>query len=118
MKGCGWVKKTRASIETWTRFMSTNWGRGEFFIFISILAFGMTSAIRIITGILLIACGILSIWCGRLAAGKYNRLREYLAAGQEGDAFYQSVQQKATGAFTNGVLTEAGIKKLVLDSGR
>lgn len=118
-RGCQCFKKMRDSIEVWARFLSTNWGRGWFFIFISFLAFGMNSAIRIITGILLILTGIISIWCGRLAAAKYNRLREYLAAGHEGDAFMNSVQVKGAPGFNDdGFLTEAGVKKLITNSGR
>merc|ERR1712241_1023301 len=106
-------------VETWTRFMSTNWGRGWFFIFISVLAFGQNSVWRIITGIVLIINGILSIWCGRLAAAKYNRMREYLVAGNEGDALLDSINEKAqTGFNVEGWLYEAGIKSLVNASGR
>jgi len=119
MRGFGCLKNARGSIETWTRFLSTNWGRGWFFIFISVLAFGQNSVWRIITGIVLIINGILSIWCGRLAAAKYNRLREYLTAGKEGDALLESVQQMARDGFNaDGVLYESGLKALINKSGR
>lgn len=119
MRGFGWLSKTRNSIEIWTRFLSTNWGRGWFFIFISMLAFGDNSVWRIITGIVLIINGILSIWCGRLAAAKYNRLREHLCAGKEGDALLNAVQANAMAGFNaDGVLYESGVKALILASGR
>jgi len=119
MRGFGWLGKLRGSVETWTRFLSTNWGRGWFFIFISVLAFGQNSVWRIITGIVLIINGILSIWCGRLAAAKYNRLREYLVAGTEGDQLLASVNDKGKQGFdVEGNLYEAGIKSLIIASGR
>lgn len=119
MRGFGCLLKMRNSVETWARFLSTNWGRGSFFIFISVLAFGQTSVWRIITGIVLIINGILSIWCGRLAAAKYNRLREYLVAGTEGDQLLASVNQKGKAGFdADGHLYEAGMKALIIASGR
>lgn len=114
----GVFNRLRAGVERWARFMSTNWGRGYFMIFICVLAFGGKGIITIITGILVAVCGLLSIWCGRLAATKYNRMREYLAQGKEGDAFIEAVRELAAPALTNGYITESGIRTLVINSGR
>jgi len=108
----------RSAIEKWARFIATNWGQGWFMIFVCVLAFGSKSFFRILIGITLVLTGILTIWCGRLAAEKYNRLREYLAAGNEGDAMVRSIENLTGNVLVDGLLTEAGIKSLVERSGR
>jgi len=112
------LESSRSGVEKWARFIATNWGRGYFMIFMCVLAFGSKSFFRITVGIILVLTGILSIWCGRLAAKKYNRLREYLAAGNEGDAMVRSIENLTRGVLVDSLLTEAGIKSLVERSGR
>jgi len=112
------LETPRSGIEKWTRFMTTSWGRGWFMIFISILAFGRDNFFRISVGVILILTGILSIWCGRLGARKFNRLKEYLAAGCEGDAFRNSVKAKANSVLFDGRISKSGLKTLVEKSGR
>jgi len=119
LRGLGCLTRLRDDVETWARFLSTAWGRGWFSIFICVLAFGADSWTRIVTGIVLVLNGVLSIWCGRLAAAKYNRLREYLVAGKEGDALLNSIQAKAVDAFDqSGLLHEPGLHRLIEQSGR
>merc|ERR1719419_422696 len=108
----------RSGVEKWTRFIVTNWGQGYFMLFVCILAFGRVNFFRISMGIILILTGILSIWCGRLAASKYNRLREYLAAGKEGDAFRNSVKDKASSVLIDGEISERCLRSLIEKSGR
>jgi len=113
------LKGPRSNLEKWARFIATNWGRGYFMLFICILAFSRTTWFRITIGLLLVVNGIFSIWCGRLAAGKYNRLREYLAAGQEGEGFVRSVKGfRKQMKLADGKLTESGLKSLIEYSGR
>jgi len=108
----------RSGVEKWSRFIATNWGQGYFMIFVCILAFGKDSFFRISIGIILVLTGILSIWCGRLAAKKYNRMRDYLAGGKEGDALVTNIQNLTRSFLDNGLLTESGIRSLVERSGR
>jgi len=113
------LKGPRSSVEKWARFIATNWGRGYFMLFICILAFSRDSWFRITIGLLLIVNGIFSIWCGRLAGGKYNRMREYLVAGNEGDDLVRSIQAfKKQMMLVDGKLTESGLKNLIEYSGR
>jgi len=108
----------RSGVEKWSRFIATNWGQGYFMIFVCILAFGKDSIFRIIIGIVLVLTGILSIWCGRLAAKKYNRMRDYLAGGKEGDALVTNIQNLSRSFLDDGLITESGIRSLVERSGR
>merc|ERR550517_2223313 len=113
------LKRPRSSLEKWARFIATNWGRGYFMLFICVLAFSHNSWYRITMGIVLILNGIFSIWCGRLAAQKYNRLREYLAAGNEGDDLVMSISgYKSKMMLEDGKLTERGLRSLIEYSGR
>jgi len=112
------LETPRSGVEKWTRFITTHWGRGYFMIFVCILAFGRENFFRISMGIILVLTGILCIWCGRLAAQKFNRLKEYLAAGCEGDAFRDSVRGLVSSVLTDGRLSEEGLRRLVEKSGR
>jgi len=112
------LESSRSGVEKWARFIATNWGQGYFMIFMCILAFGNKSFFRITIGIVLVLTGILSIWCGRLAAKKYNRLRDYLAAGNEGDAMVKSIENLARAVLVDSLITEMGVKSLVERSGR
>jgi len=112
------LEAPRSGVEKWTRFITTHWGRGYFMIFICILAFGRNNFWRISMGIILLLTGILSIWCGRLAAQKYNRLREYLAAGKEGDGLVQSIKDLTSNVMIDEKISESGLKMLVINSGR
>jgi len=112
------LESPRSGVEKWSRFITTHWGRGYFMIFICILAFGRENFFRISMGIILVLTGILSIWCGRLAAQKFNRLKEYLAAGCEGDAFRNSVKDKASGVLIDGGISEGSLRSLIEQSGR
>jgi len=108
----------RSGVEKWARFIATNWGQGYFMIFVCILAFGSKSFFRITIGITLVLTGILSVWCGRLAAQKYNRMRDYLAAGNEGDALVRSIENLTSTVFLDGFIRETGIKAIIERSGR
>jgi len=108
----------RSGVEKWSRFIATNWGQGYFMIFVCILAFGKEHFFRISIGIILVLDGILSIWCGRLAAQKYNRMRDYLAGGKEGDALVTNIQNLSRNILVDGLITEHGIRSLVERSGR
>jgi len=112
------LETPRSGVEKWTRFIATHWGRGYFMIFVCVLAFGRDNFFRISMGVVLILTGILCIWCGRLAAQKFNRLKEYLAAGCEGDAFRNSVKAKSRSVFIDGKISESGLRTLVEQSGR
>jgi len=112
------LEHPRSGVEKWTRFIATNWGQGYFMLFVCILAFGRTNFFRISVGIVLVLTGILSIWCGRLAAKKYNRLREYLGAGNEGDALVRSIEDKSRYVLVDGLISEDGIRSLVERAGR
>jgi len=113
------LKGAQSVLEKWARFLATNWGRGYFMLFICILAFSRDSWFRITIGLLLIVNGVFSLWCGRLAGGKYNRLREYLAAGNEGEALKISIRGfRKQMMLVDGKLTEPGLKSLIEYSGR
>lgn len=112
------LERPRSGVEKWTRFLATNWGRGYFMLFVCILAFGSKDFIRITIGIVLVLTGILSIWCGRLAAKKFNRLREYLAAGKEGEERVMSIKNLSRSALIDGAISEDGLRLLVEQSGR
>jgi len=113
------LKRPRSSLEKWARFIATNWGRGYFMLFICVLAFSHNSWYRITMGIMLIVNGVFSIWCGRLAAKKYNRLREYLAAGNEGEALEMSIRgYQSKMMLVDGMIAECGLKSLIEYSGR
>jgi len=108
----------RSGVEKWTRFIATNWGQGYFMLFVCILAFGRVNFFRISMGIVLVLTGILSIWCGRLAAKKYNRLRDWLAQGKEGDLMVRSIEDLSRTALVDNCITEGTIQNLVGQSGR
>jgi hypothetical protein len=112
------LERPRSGVEKWTRFITTHWGRGYFMLFVCILAFGRENFYRISVGIILILTGILSIWCGRLAAKKFNRLKEYLAAGYEGPELEKSIEILTANVFVDGTISESGLKALVEQSGR
>jgi len=113
------LKGHQSTIEKWARFLATNWGRAYFMLFICILSFSRDSWFRITIGLLLIINGVFSLWCGRLAGEKYNRLREYLVAGNEGDDLKRSVKSfKKQMLLKDGKLTERGLKSLIEYSGR
>jgi len=112
------LEAPRSGVEKWSRFIAANWGQGYFMIFICILAFGKDSFFRISIGIILVLTGILSIWCGKLAARKYNRMREYLAAGNEGDELVRSIENLSRNVLIDGLIKEDGIRSLVERSGR
>jgi len=112
------LESPRSGVEKWTRFITTHWGRGYFMIFVCVLAFGRDTFFRIAIGVVLILTGILSIWCGRLAAQKFNRLKEYLAAGNEGDALVQSIENLTRDVLVDGTISEHGLRALVEQSGR
>jgi len=87
-------------------------------IFVCFLAFGSSSFLRIMIGVVLVLTGSLTIWCGRLAAKKYNRLRDYLVAGNEGDAMVKSIERLTKSVVVDGYINEVGVKSLVEKSGR
>jgi len=113
------LKAAQSNLEKWVRFLATNWGRGYFMLFICILAFGRNSWFRITIGLLLIINGVFLLWCGRLAGGKYNRLRDYLVAGYEGEELKMSIRGfKKQMLLVEGKITEPGLKSLIEYSGR
>jgi len=113
------LKGAQSSLEKWARFLATNWGRGYFMLFICILAFSRNSWFRITIGVLLIMNGVFLLWCGRLAGGKYNRLRDYLVAGYEGEELKMSIRGfRKQMLLVDGKLTEPGLKSLIEYSGR
>jgi len=112
------LEAPRSGVEKWTRFIATHWGRGYFMLFICILAFGRVNFFRISMGVILVLTGILCIWCGKLAAKKFNRLKEYLSAGKEGDELVASVEKLTSNFLVDGKISENGLKALVEQSGR
>jgi len=113
------LKGAQSNLEKWARFLATNWGRGYFMLFICILAFSRNSWFRITIGVLLIINGVFLLWCGRLAGGKYNRLRDYLVAGYEGEELKMSIRGfRKQMLLVDGKLTETGLKSLIEYSGR
>jgi len=74
----------------WFRLLSRMWGRAWFYLFVSILCYAPvgsdSSAIfSVIAGVFVTIISILSFIFSRMAGKKFNRIREYIAAGAEGD---------------------------------
>merc|ERR1712173_199821 len=74
----------------WFPLLSRMWGRAWFYLFVSILCYGgansETGAIfTVIAGVYITIISILSFVFSRLAGKKFARMREYIAAGAEGD---------------------------------
>ena len=74
----------------WFRLLSRMWGRAWFYLFVSILCYapvGNESGVIFcpIAGTALIIISLLSFLFSRMAGKKFARMREYIAAGAEGD---------------------------------
>lgn len=74
----------------WFRLLSRMWGRAWFYLFISILCYAGVesdsgSTFTVIAGVYLTIISILSFIFSRMAGKKFARMREYIAAGSEGD---------------------------------
>jgi len=84
-------KMTRAlqlKIFFWFRLMSRMWGRAWFYLFVAILCFAGADSgaiFTIIAGVVLLLVSICSFIFSRMAGKKFARLREFVAAGAEGD---------------------------------
>ena len=74
----------------WFRLLSRMWGRAWFYLFVSILCYGGANSesgavFTIIAGVYITVISILSFIFSRMAGKKFARMREYIAAGAEGD---------------------------------
>merc|ERR550534_2855717 len=82
------TRKAQLGIFFWFRLMSRMWGRAWFYLFVSILCFAGVNdggAATIACGVYLFIISLLSFIYSRMAAKKFARLREFIAAGAEGD---------------------------------
>jgi len=81
-------RKMQLGIFFWFRLMSRMWGRAWFYLFVSILCFagvGDGGVFTVVAGVYLFILSLLSFVFSRMAAKKFARLREFIAAGAEGD---------------------------------
>ena len=110
----------------WFRLLSRMWGRAWFYLFTSILCYAPvdteSNAIFCpIAGAILTVISILSFVFSRMAAKKFTRIREYVAAGAEGDElegrFMRKFDELDMGG-QPGTIGSAEIVKLAEQAGR
>jgi len=117
--GYDWTSPIRRKIEKWALFMATLWGRGAFFIFVAFMCLAESSTIRTILGITVILLGFLSLFAGRLAAAKFNRIRDYCHAGKEGDDLVEQLRGLALDLTQGaGSLRVEHFRQLAIRAGR
>jgi len=110
----------------WFRLLSRMWGRAWFYLFTSILCYAPTDTdsgaiFCPIAGALLTVISILSFIFSRMAGKKFGRMREYIAAGAEGDElegrFMRKFDELDMGG-KPGTIGSAEIVKLAEQAGR
>jgi len=74
----------------WFRLLSRMWGRAWFYLFVSILCYapiGTDSGaiFTVVAGVYITFISIASFLFSRMAGKKFGRMREFIAAGAEGD---------------------------------
>jgi len=93
------VRKWQLSLYFWFRILSRMWGRGSFYLFVTFLCFAEFNEenpgeFTVIAGFYLAVITLASFLYARLAAAKYNRLFEFIAAGAEGDELKINLSRK------------------------
>jgi len=83
----------------WFRVLSRMWGRAWFYFFVTVLCFGEFDAdnpaeFTIIAGFYLMVITAASFLYSKLAAMKYNRIYQYIAAGAEGEMLEMNLAKK------------------------
>lgn len=121
------TRKAQLGIFFWFRLMSRMWGRAWFYLFISILCFaGLQSkdsnaVFTVIAGVYLMIISMLSFMFSRMAGKKFARLREFIAAGSEGDQmvgrFMRKFDELDKGG-KEGTIGSAEIVKVMEQAGR
>jgi len=120
------TRKAQLGIFFWFRLMSRMWGRAWFYLFISILCFagveGDSKAVfTVIAGVYLLIISIASFVFSRMAGKKFARLREFIAAGAEGDQmrgrFMRKFDELDKGG-KEGTIGSAEIVKVMEQAGR
>merc|ERR1712083_71968 len=92
-------RKLQLTVFFYFRVLSRMWGRAWFYFFVTVLCFGEfdqknPAEFTILAGFYLTGITVASFLFSRLAATKYNRMFEFIAAGAEGDALAMNVAKK------------------------
>lgn len=120
------TRKAQLGIFFWFRLMSRMWGRAWFYLFVSVLCFagvnGESGAVfTIICGVYLCFISLASFVFSRMAGKKFARLREFIAAGAEGDQmvgrFMRKFDELDKGG-KEGTIGSAEIVKVMEQAGR
>jgi len=119
------TRKAQLGIFFWFRLMSRMWGRAWFYLFVAILCFaGLESGgaiFTVIAGVYLLCISIASFVFSRMAGRKFARLREFIAAGSEGDQmvgrFMRKFDELDKGG-KEGTIGSAEIVKVMEQAGR
>ena len=120
------MRKAQLGIFFWFRLMSRMWGRAWFYLFVSILCFsgvggGGGGGFTLVAGIYLMVICIASFVFSRMAGKKFARLREFIAAGAEGDQmvgrFMRKFDELDKGG-KEGTIGSAEIVKVMAEAGR
>merc|ERR1712244_42424 len=74
----------------WFRLLSRMWGRAWFYLFVSILCYAPIgtdsgAVFTVVAGVYITFISIASFLFSRMAGKKFGRMREFIAAGAEGD---------------------------------